>query len=35
MKEKEEDEKDEKEGGGYVEGGKEGDVEPATTHQIN
>ena len=35
MKEKEEEEKVEKEGGGYIEGGKEGEVEPAITHQIN
>lgn len=34
MKEKE-DEKDQEEGGGYVEGGKEGEVEPAIIHQIN
>lgn len=35
MKEKEEDEKDEEERGGYVGGGKEGEVEPAIIHQIN
>ena len=35
MKEKEEDEKDEEERGGYVGGGTEGEIEPAIIHQIN
>lgn len=35
MKEKEEGEQDGEERGGYAGGGKEGDVEPAITHQIN